>query len=219
MEARIDGRSARRERNRTAVVDAVIALLGEGVLAPTPELVCRRAGVSERSLFRYFDSLDELRGAVVERAFRRIEPFLAVADPARVDLAERITRLVRDRIAMYDALGDVARVARAREFDTPEIACHLKELRKRLRAQVADQFAPEFAALERAAARRRTTLVAALLSFSSFDFHTRVQASSRAEVRRSWIEGLEVLLAGPPGRAPGRSGAGRARPQASTTRR
>ena len=63
----IDGRRARRERGRLAVSDAVIDLVGEGNTDPTSEQVAERAGVSVASLFRYFETLEELRQETLRR--------------------------------------------------------------------------------------------------------------------------------------------------------
>jgi AcrR family transcriptional regulator len=49
-----DGRAARRARNRTAVLDAAIALFAEGNLQPTAGDIAARSGVSHRSINRYF---------------------------------------------------------------------------------------------------------------------------------------------------------------------
>ena len=51
-----DGRLARRDRNRIAVLDAAIELFAEGVLDPTPDDVATRAGISARSVYRYFEA-------------------------------------------------------------------------------------------------------------------------------------------------------------------
>ena len=55
-----DGRHERRARNRDAVVDALLALVGDGDLAPSAEAVAARAGLSSRSLFRYFADTEAL---------------------------------------------------------------------------------------------------------------------------------------------------------------
>ena len=52
-----DGRRARRDRNRVAVVDSLLALYAEGDLNPSTDAIALRAGLSPRSLFRYFDDL------------------------------------------------------------------------------------------------------------------------------------------------------------------
>ncbi|MEM7324954.1 MAG: TetR family transcriptional regulator, partial [Actinomycetota bacterium] len=53
---RIDGRTARRERGRLAVIDAAFRLLESGEPATTERLAAE-AGTSTSSLYRYFDDL------------------------------------------------------------------------------------------------------------------------------------------------------------------
>jgi len=77
-----DGRRERRERNRQAVLDAAPALVDEGRGGPTVEQVTERSGLSQRSTFRYFDGLDDLHRAVVQRKLELAGPLLAF-DPVR----------------------------------------------------------------------------------------------------------------------------------------
>ena len=67
-----DGRRARAERNRDAVVEAILDLLCEGVENPTAEAIAERFGVSVRSVFRHFDDLESLHAAAVDRHSERI---------------------------------------------------------------------------------------------------------------------------------------------------
>src|SRR5437764_99636 len=63
----LDGRAARRDRGREAVLDAVIALFEEGHVRPTPEAVAERSGVSVRSVYRYYEDRDDLIRADTHR--------------------------------------------------------------------------------------------------------------------------------------------------------
>ena len=47
-----DGRLARRDRNRAAVLDAMLALFTEGDLDPAPEQVATRAGMGTAASLR-----------------------------------------------------------------------------------------------------------------------------------------------------------------------
>jgi len=73
-----DGRSARRDRNRLAVLDAVIELFSEGVLEPTPDDVAARVGLSARSVYRYFVDRDALLRAAIDRSFERVMPLYLI---------------------------------------------------------------------------------------------------------------------------------------------
>src|SRR3546814_12280183 len=72
--ATTDGRSLRRDRNRMAVIDAVLALYDSGNLAPSSDNIAERAGTSVRSVFRYFDDVDDMLRAALGRQQERLEP-------------------------------------------------------------------------------------------------------------------------------------------------
>ena len=71
-EPTIDGRRARRHRSRDLAVDALLDLLGEGVLRPTAQQVAERSGVSLRSIFRIFDDVESLNAAAAARQLSRV---------------------------------------------------------------------------------------------------------------------------------------------------
>jgi AcrR family transcriptional regulator len=97
--AAVDGRRARRERGRVAVVDAMVDLIQEGVVPPGADAVAERAGVSVASVFRYFDGLADLQEAAMVRYFERYRERFEVPGLGEGDLDERIERLVRARLA------------------------------------------------------------------------------------------------------------------------
>ena len=61
--SRVDGRSARAERTRRAMVDALLGLIAEGDLKASPERIVERAGVSLRTLWTNFKDLEGLYAA------------------------------------------------------------------------------------------------------------------------------------------------------------
>jgi hypothetical protein len=58
--ARIDGRTARSERTRNAIVDAHLQLIREGDLRPTADRIAKQAGVSLRALWSHFADMEAL---------------------------------------------------------------------------------------------------------------------------------------------------------------
>ena len=64
---RVDGRAARAQRTRRAMVDALLALIAEGDLLASPERIVERAGVSLRTLWTNFKDLEGLYAAVDQR--------------------------------------------------------------------------------------------------------------------------------------------------------
>src|SRR6478609_12060550 len=98
---RVDGRTARRDRNSDAVLDAVHELFVEGEIVPTVEDVAARSGVSPRSVYRYFPDSRALLGAALTRRIEVAEPLWELEDVGRGSLDDRIQRLVAHRLALY----------------------------------------------------------------------------------------------------------------------
>jgi AcrR family transcriptional regulator len=88
-----DGRTARRDRNRDAVLDAVLDLFAEDALAPSAVQVAERSGVSLRSVYRYFDDTDELVRAGIARSRARVRPLVVLGDRGQRPVEDRVRRL------------------------------------------------------------------------------------------------------------------------------
>lgn len=147
LEPTVDGRTARRDRNRTAVLDAVLELFAEGDLAPSAESVARRSGVSLRSVYRYVENADALILAAVERRREQVAPLYELEALGEGSLGERVEALCRSRVRAYDEVAPTARAARARAFTVELLRDQLDEASRELCHQVARQLAPELAAL------------------------------------------------------------------------
>src|SRR3954453_24162311 len=78
-EVEVDGRTARRDRNREAVLDPVLELFSDGNLTPSPDEVAQRSGVSLRSVYRYVAASDGLMSCAIERHSQRFTPICAIA--------------------------------------------------------------------------------------------------------------------------------------------
>jgi hypothetical protein len=108
----VDGRRAWRERNRLAVVDALLDFYAEGNLRPDAIEVARRSGVSRRSVFRYFDDRDDLDRAAIARQQQRVMHLIEVPSAGEGSLAERIARLAEQRVTLFEQVRPAARVSR-----------------------------------------------------------------------------------------------------------
>jgi AcrR family transcriptional regulator len=190
----IDGRSARKDRNRTAVVEAVLDLMDEGDLDPSVDEITRTSGVSQRSVFRYFEGLDDLRRAVVEYHFERIEPLLHIPSADEGDLESRTKRFVNARIKLYEYAPNATRVAWARAAYSAEVAQDAQNFRDQMDEQIQASFGPELSRLKAAEAADVTALIAAVVSFDAWDQLVFAHQRSAALVRRAWTKGITALL-------------------------
>src|SRR5215472_12649421 len=99
----IDGRVTRGERNRDAIVDALLASYESGTLRPSVPEVAARAGVSVRSVHNHFADVEALRAEVAERQWQRHASLLGPAGG--------IDELVEQRAAFFEAVTPVRRAA------------------------------------------------------------------------------------------------------------
>ena len=190
----VDGRTARRDRNRDAVLDAVIELFTEGQVELVAADVADRSGVSLRSVYRYFDDLEALARAAIARQTERFAPLAALADDRSGTLDERIERIVYVRLRLYEAVGATRRAAIQRAATNPILADQLERTRLLLDRQVEALFAPELDALEPAERATVAPAVELLLTFESFDQLRRTRRLSGAETRRVLRATLARLL-------------------------
>jgi TetR/AcrR family transcriptional regulator of autoinduction and epiphytic fitness len=146
---RVDGRSARSERTRRAIVAAHLALIDEGDLKPTGERIAERAGVSLRTLWTNFKDMETLFAAsgelVKERQdalYRRIEPELP--------LVERVEEFCSQRVEVLEMLAPSARASSLREPFSAQLRINRTRNIARARRQIEEVFETELAsAVER----------------------------------------------------------------------
>ena len=191
--AAADGRRARRQRGQAAVIDAFFALLAEGHLPPTTDAIIERSGVSLSSVFRYFDSIEDLQRQAIDTHFAHHAALFHLPDQHDAPTRERIQGLVSARLLLYDTTAPVARLARARAPENEVIRATLHEVRARLSDQVAAHLAPELAPLPPAGADDLVAVVAALTSFETWDLLIDA-GRTRRQIQRAWIAALRALL-------------------------
>ena len=191
---RVDGRRARRERGRAAVVDAMLDLVLEGVVPPSAQQVARRAGVSTASLFRYFDTLDDLREATTRLYFERFRDLFDVPHAGVGSLDERVQSFVDARVGLYDVVEPVARLARWRAVEVGDLDATLHLARATFADQIRHHFACELDELTRARRDDAVMLIATLTSFEAWDQSRHDHDRSPAQTRRAWSHAIRRLL-------------------------
>ncbi len=189
-----DGRNLRRDRNRDAVVTALLGLYRAGDLSPGAEEIAARAGISVRSLFRYFDDADAMVRAAIARQQEHLAPLYALDASPDQPLAERVERFVAGRMRLLEGMGEVGRVARALAARQPLILAELARIRHTLRRQLTDLFAAELDALPPPARRATAAAADVVTSWESFDLMHNDQGLGREAVRAAMGAALLRLL-------------------------
>ena len=130
-----DGRRQRSERSQVAIIEAALALMDEGILVPTAQLVADHAGVGIRSFFRHFPDMDSLWLAADEMLRESYEE-LFKTDARSGTLAERVSQAVALYGNAFDALSQIILNTHALMWRFPKLrenyAWHQKRLRKEL---------------------------------------------------------------------------------------
>lgn len=191
--ARTDGRLARSAGTRTAVVDALLALLHEGDLRPTAPRIAARAGISLRSVFQHFPDMEAIFAAVADRQTARIRA-ASRPIPPHAPLAARIATLVAQRARIFDMIAPVRRAALLMEPFSPEIAKRLRGARVVARREIEIVFAAELRARR---AGERSELLAALdvaASWAAWEALRMQQGLSAARARNAMTRTLSALL-------------------------
>jgi len=163
------------------VVDALLAFYDEGDHQPGAAKIAARAGVSERTVFRYFDDLDSLAAAAIEVQVARVAPVFVPPNPDG-PLDTRIAALVTQRTRIYAATAVATRAAHLFETQSPAITRALKFRRSLLRDQLTALFAPELAARD---ARARGELLDALETAASLETLEQLRTVAGHSARRA----------------------------------
>ncbi len=193
-EPREDGRHARRDRNKYAVVDAYLELVREGIPRPSIAEVADRSGVSHRSVFRYFSDKDELARTAIERQLAAAAPLVPLTVGPGAPLAERVDRFVARRLELFAEVAPAARLSRSLAALQPVLANEIRTTRAFLRSQIRHLFRAELDALD--ANERAFTLSAldALCSLESVDLLRLDQELSSADTRATLRWAIAKLL-------------------------
>ncbi len=154
----VDGRTARSARTRAAVVTAVLELVRAGNPRPTAKEIAARAGISLRSVYVHFDDLDDLFAAASARQSQEVAPLLYAVE-AGLPRSERITEVVRQRVAIWETLAPIRRALLVWESSSPTLRETARRSTRRARKDLARVFATE---LDRLDPDRRAVVLEAL---------------------------------------------------------
>lgn len=140
-EEKKDGRHERVERGKRAVYEALVELFTEGRYNPPVAEVAARAGVSERTLFRYFGSFNDVVAGMIGYWYPRVAHYFEAKPPAG-DLADRLLALAELRVEFSEKQGVVTRTSEALAHEWPAAAMarygRIELLNEQLRTWIGD---------------------------------------------------------------------------------
>ncbi len=195
-----DGRSARSQRTREAVVDALLALLRGGNFRPTAREIADEAGTSLRSVYVHFDDLEDLFCAAAERQGAAIALLLVPLTSAG-PFRERLQKFVEQRSSVWEALGPVRIAAMLQEPFSPGLAALLARSRSMANQDLRNVFQPEIDSLPSGTGEAVVAACDSLASSQSWDHWRRYQKRSVEESQNILAAALVRMLERKSGRA------------------
>jgi len=186
-----DGRIARGERTREAILDAHTALLRDGVLKPTGKVIAERAGISVRTLWLNVKDLEALMAASVAYWLAADAELRVPVDPA-APLDERIAGFVAQRVERLEHIAPAARSAALGEPFSPALQAGRREHVLRVRRDVDEAFGAELDASGPTREELGTALFVAASwpSWSTLRDDLDLDTAAAAAVMRTSIERL-----------------------------
>jgi AcrR family transcriptional regulator len=190
----VDGRSLRRERNRQDIVDALLSLIENGETEISAALIASKAGLSERSIFRYFDDVNDLYRSVCDLAFSK-EIEIALIDDAGIgSLDTKIENFVNQRVRIYTMNEKIAPAARSFAFKNPIIKNQLVVGRKLLRTQIMKHFAEELSVFDKQQQQVAVAIIDSLTTFEYYDMMRSDQKMSVLAIKSVLTESIRKAL-------------------------
>jgi AcrR family transcriptional regulator len=193
-EDKVDGRVARRARNRDAVLDVVLELFAEESLFPTIEEASQRSGLSLRSVYRYFADPGELLDAAIKRNREVSTETARLPSVGEGPLKKRVDDFVAMRLGLYDQIGAVYRATVHNAPRHLTISAELSKTRDQLRDQFELQFQHELTRLPPAESKSALATGDVLTQLDTIDFMRRHQVLSAVETSRAIRSALTSVL-------------------------
>jgi AcrR family transcriptional regulator len=135
----LDGRRERGARNKAAVVQALLQLYEAGEIQPSAARIAEIAGVSERSVFRYFDDMEDLAATAIVIQWERIHQFYEGLDGSG-DFEQRLDAMIEHRLRLFDKTIGVGRASAVVSARSATVASAMNQRRTILRDQAIECF-------------------------------------------------------------------------------
>lgn len=183
-----DGRTARAERSRAVIVDALLGLLEEGDLQPTATRIAERAGISLRLIHHHFGDLESLYRAAARREGERVAARVT-AIPDGLPLDERIAAVIAQRTDVLEWITPIRRASLLQEPFSDELRAARDAFYAVAEQRVRELFAAE---LEAVPTGRREATAGALATVLTWGFWNDLRTSGRSPAQAA--EAVRVVV-------------------------
>jgi len=192
----VDGRTMRRTKNRCAVINALLELIQEGDFEPGASAIAGRAGVSHRSVFRYFADLGDLVRTAVTQQFERANELAEIPHLGEGSTNDRIERFVTARIALWRFVHTAAILTQIKSMSIPNIDDAFIRILETFREQVNEHFEAELSSFDADVSVHLADMILVMSSHGAYTYHLNSFEHSDDQIHASWRAGLTELLRG-----------------------
>ncbi len=179
-----DGRRQRTERSRSAIINAALELIEEGLLIATAQQIADRANIGIRTFFRHFEDMGALAQAVDESIRGQYEAAMLDADRSGT-FEERILHAVERHADVYEQNYNIILATTAQRWRLEVLQKNYARVQKGLRKDL-DNWLPE---LKTIASSQREAIDA----IASFEMWHRLREHQGLSVK-TCIEIINGLL-------------------------
>ncbi|GGA38389.1 TetR/AcrR family transcriptional regulator [Sphingomonas psychrolutea] len=170
-----DGRRKRAQTSRDRIVAAMLALVEEGHITPSADLVAAQAAVGLRTVFRHFADMETLYAAMTTELSRHYD--LGVHPFAAEDWRGRLREGAERRIATYETLLPFKRAADAHRHMSPAIQAEHDRVLALMRARLESVLPAEL--------RAQASMVETIDLLLSFDVWQRLRGDQKLPVEQA----------------------------------
>jgi TetR/AcrR family transcriptional regulator, regulator of autoinduction and epiphytic fitness len=193
-EARLDGRKARSQRSREAVIKALLDFVQEGKPRPSATEIARRAKVSRRVVFNQFKDIESLRAIVMSRFGQQENRKFWRPIPPELPLPERLEAFVRARSARLEHVTPFRHASLVLAPLSPQITEGVRAGAARAHAEVKAVFDTEIRQLPTARRGRFTTLLIAVCSWPLWNMLRQDLKLSQPRAREAMMAMVAAVI-------------------------
>ena len=175
----VDGRRARSERSKQAIIDGTLALMEEGNLIPTAQQISDKAGVGIRSFFRHFEDMETLFGTIDEQN-RDATEALFLGGNRDGTLQERILHALERRSEGYEVETNTVLSTAAQLWRSETLRKNYARYQRGLRKDL-DDLLPELKQLTRSE-REAVDAVASFEMWHRLRYHQKLGKAAAIDV-------------------------------------
>jgi AcrR family transcriptional regulator len=183
----VDGRRARSERSKQAIIDASLALMEEGNLIPTAQQISNRSGVGMRSFFRHFDDMETLF-ATIDDQIRDTAEALFLGGERDGTLQERIQHAVELRAEAYEVETNLILSTSAQLWRSETLRKNYAHYQRGLRKDL-DDWLPELKQVTRSQ-REGVDAVASFEMWHRLRYHQKLGKAAAIDVVVSLLNAM-----------------------------